>query len=182
MQKLVLIVALFAVSSVFGQEKPSAKPSYVVIPTGDVVLAVASQPDCPLRIDNSRLLYNVTSNRLEYEYDIRNEGKKVISGFLTEAWHLNGTGGTLHDDWNDKRQLLLPGQSFRSDEYKDSTFVPYTKEIREKLKIGKETRMLILLVVREVWFGDGTKYDGNKDVDMIKGLFEKLGDSSEILN
>ncbi len=182
MQKFVLIVMLLAVSSVLGHEKPSAKPSYVVIPPGDVVLAVASQPDCPLRIDNSRLLFNLTSNRLEYEYGIRNEGKKSISGYLTEAWHLNGTGGTLQDDWNDRHALLLPGQSFRSEEYKDSKFVPYTKEIREKFKIGKETRTLILLVVREVWFSDGTKYDGNKDVDKIKGLFDKLGESSDILN
>lgn len=182
MRKLLFVITLFAVSSALGQDQLPARASYVVVPTGDVVLAVASQPDCPLRLDNARLLYNVTSNRLEYDYDIRNDGKKSIARFITEAWHLNGSGGTLHDDWNDKRQLLLSGQAFRSEEYKDSKFVPYTKEMREKFKIGKETRMLILLVVREVLFSDGTEYDGNEDVERIRGLFEKLGDSSEILN
>ena len=180
MWKLALIFTLFTFS--VANSQGTAKPTYVLIPTGDVVLAVASQPDCPLRLDNPRLLFNLTKGQLEYDYDLRNVGKKSIASFVTEIWRLNGTGGTLHDYRNDKRRLLRPGARFLSDEYKDATFVPYTDDVRTKFKIGDHTRMLILLVVREVWFRDGTKYDANKDVDRIRAFFEKLGDTAEILN
>ena len=181
-QRLGFIFILVAVSAVWGQETTKSKPTYVLIPPGDVILSVASQPDCPLRLENSRLLFNLAKNQIEYDYDLRNVGRKSIVHVVTEAWRLNGTGGTLSDHWSDKHQLLRPKQIFRSDEYRNSVFVPYTAQIRERFKIGEHTRMLILLVVREVWFKDGTTFDANEDVDRIKALFDKLGETAEFLN
>jgi hypothetical protein len=177
MTRFVFLIILGLASAVSAQEVKSGKTQFAIIPTGDVVLAVAAQPDCPLRLENPRLLYNIATKRPEYDYDVRNAGKKNITGYITEMWRANGTGGTLSVPKTDKPELILPGTSIRSNEYDLAEFVPYTKEMREQMKIGKETRILILLVVREVWYSDGTKFDASKDVERIRAYFEKLGDA-----
>jgi hypothetical protein len=170
------------VTNVGAQTAKQEKDKFSIIPWGDVLLTVAAQPDCPLRLENPKLIWNVSQRRLEYSYDVRNSGKKAIYHFVTEAWKIDGTGGTLHDDRNDKKRILRSGTTFFDEEYVNAEFVPFSEQMRNSFKIGKETKMMIVLMVREVHFTDGTSFDGNKDVDRIKALFDKLGDECEILS
>ena len=182
MRTILFLLLFIFTTNAAAQSVKQERDKFSIIPWGDVLLTVAAQPDCPLHLENPKLLWNVSQRRLEYSYDVRNSGKKAIYHFVTEAWRINGTGGTLHDNRNDKKRLLRRGQTFLDDEYLKAEFVPFTAQMRESFKIGKETKMIIVLVVREVYFTDGTSFDGNKDVDRIKALFDKLGDTCEVLS
>lgn len=174
--KFLLLVLLFAFSAtIYAQEKPKQeKPRYAVIPPTDVMLTIAAQPDSPLQLENARLLYNLSTKHISYSYDLRNRGIKPIVGYISEAWRLNGTGGTLSNDWSDTNSILLSGQT-SPDDLDEKQIVPLTKELREELKLRSEMKMLIVLVVRDVFFADGSKYDGNKATDALMKYFEKIG-------
>ncbi len=151
------------------------KPRYAVIPPADVMLTIAAQPDCPLQLENARLLYDLSTKRIVYSYDLRNRGTKPIVGYISEAWRLNGTGGTLSNDWSDSNSILLSGQ-VSPDDLDEKQIVPLTKELRDELKLRSEMKMLIVLVVRDVFFADGSEYDGNNATNALTKYFEKIGD------
>jgi hypothetical protein len=173
--KFLLLVAFLSLS-IYSQEKvKQEKPLYAVIPSTDVMVMIASQNDSPLQIENARVLYNLNTNRLSYQWDFRNKGKKPIVGFLVDAWHANGAGGTLTNSREAKKEILKPG-GFVKDDLDEKQIVPLTKEIREQLKLNSKMRSFVVLIVRYVFFKDGTQYDGLKTSDLLNDFLGKYGD------
>ena len=152
------------------------KPRYALIPPVDVMLTVASQPDCPLQLENVRLLYNLNTKRLTYQWDIRNRGTKPIVGFQVAAWNANGTGGTLTNDWENKNEILMPGQAIADTDVTEKQLVPLTMELRDQLKLNGKLRMMTVLVVRYVDFLDGSKFTDLKIDRALTDYLEKYGD------
>jgi hypothetical protein len=178
--KFLFLVIVLSLSIQAQENAKQEKPRYAVIPPTDVMLTVAVQPDSPLQIENAKLLYNLSTKRISYSYDLRNRGTKPIVGYISEAWRINGTGGTLSNDWSDSNSILLSGQ-VAPDDLDEKQIVPLTKELRDELKLSSEMKMLIVLVVRDVFFADGSKYDGNKTTDALVKYFEKVGDCEVFL-
>ncbi len=141
------------------------------VPT-DILLTVASQPDCPLQLENARLLYDLNTKRLDYQWAFRNRGTKPIVGFQSEALFANGTGGTLTNDWEHKNEILISGQAITDTHIEEKQIVPLTKELRDQLKLNGKMRMVIVLVVRYVHFSDGSQY---KDLDTDAALMDFFG-------
>ena len=173
--RFALVALLFGLSHVAQAQQTEnlGKPRYAVIPPADVLLAIATRPDCPLQLENGRLLYNLNSNRFEYQYDFRNRGTKPIVDFNVEAWFANGTGGTLTNSWKETNQTLMPGQ-VQTDGVDEKQIVPLSQKLRDKLELRGEMRMVIVLVVREVIFTDGTIYKGAKTSEALIKYFETL--------
>src|SRR5215216_4621571 len=71
-------------------------PQYVVAPPENVLLAVASEPNCPLLIEEPMLLIGAKP-RLQpiFRYRLRNISEKAVLRYSLVVWTSNGTGGSL---------------------------------------------------------------------------------------
>lgn len=171
-----LLLAIALIVTIHAQEKAKQEKSrYVVIPSTEIMLMVASQTDCPFQLENPRLLYNLDENNITYQWDFRNRGTKPIVGFTVDAWRSSGTGGTLTNSWGKKGEVLMPGEVVK-DNMDEKQIVPLTKELREQLKLNGKIRGMIILIVRYVEFKDGTFYDGVKTSDILSEFLGKYGD------
>ena len=135
---------------------------YVIAPSEHLFLAVASQPDCPLRIEEAQLLIPVGEGRPEYRYKLSNKGGKPINYFTVVAWSAEGGGGTLGGPppWDGRvtDRLLNAGESVRVGR-DDVVVVSLNPSVREKLHLGGNLQTLVVLLVDQITFSDGTKYD-----------------------
>src|SRR5712691_5073688 len=81
------------------------KHQFVPTPSDSVLLVVASQPDCPLTIENGKRFININlMSDVRYEYQIHNRGTKPVSDFTLVAWNSFGNGGTLIPKWKFTKQ------------------------------------------------------------------------------
>jgi hypothetical protein len=174
--RIVLFMLLLSISVVVhAQSEKSSKALFAAIPPSDILLAVASQPNCPLHLEDARLLYNVNTKRLEYEYGFRNGGNKPIVGFQVSAWLANGTGGSLTNDWEDKHETLMPGQMIVDTDVSNDQIVPLTDQIRANLELTGKMRMVIVLFVPSVNFSDGSEFDDSKTGLFLLDYFKRCG-------
>ena len=162
--KLLIIVCVMSLSatSALAQESKLLENSYIVAPPQEVFLAVAAQPDCPLRIEEAQLLMPVGKGRVRYQYKLSNKGAKPINYFTVVAWSADGTGGTLNGPppWDGRvtDRLLQPEESIwvGKDEH---AIVAIDSAVREKLKLSGKLQTLVILLVDQITFADGSKYD-----------------------
>jgi hypothetical protein len=163
--KFLIMVCVFCLSAgtATAQGPKSTDSSYVIAPTQDIFLAVAAQSDCPLRIEEAQLLMPVGKGRAHYRYKLTNKGDKAIHYFTVVAWSADGTGGTLGlpPPWDGRvtNRLLHPGESVKVGR-DDLPIVPLNPTLREKLKLSGKLQTVVVLLVDQIEFVDGSKYDG----------------------
>lgn len=162
-------------SFIFSQAKiRPAKPMYSPIPTEDLFVVVLSQPDSPLRVENARLLLNLQSNRVEYFWDVRNISKKSVSGYQVEEWWINGTGGTM----TTILKTPLPKGRVAPETVSTKQIIPLTNELREKLKEEAGMSRLVIFVVKDVEFTDGSRFDGSGTSNNVLNYFRNVSGCS----
>jgi hypothetical protein len=76
----IFFIVAFCASGTSGQDQHSPRRSrYVIVPSESVVLVVASQPDCPIEMADSKLLNPADgSRRAAFQYVLRNLATKPI--------------------------------------------------------------------------------------------------------
>lgn len=162
--KLLLIASVLSLSATAAAAQISQplENSYVIVPAQSVFLAVAAQPDCPLRIEDAQLLRPVGKGRAVYRYKLTNMGDKPIHSLTVVAWNAEGTGGTLGGPppWDGRvtDRLLYPSESVRVGQY-DLPVVPLNSTLQERLKLGGKMQTVVILLVDQITYADGTKYD-----------------------
>ena len=172
-----LFIASFAFSTGYSQQPKNRQ--YVIAPPETVFLAVASQPECPLKIENARMLLSVDGNRpIIYHYRLVNRGAKPIHYFTVVAWHSGGSGGTLGNPapWDGRitNQLLMPGRVVPDKADTDVEIVPLTAESRTKLGLDGSMKHVTVLLVEHISFSDGSTYDYRKTSQALVDFLEKL--------
>ena len=173
---VLLFLAFFPFSVAHSQQQ---KRKYVVAPPETVFLAVAAQPECPLKIENARMLLSVDRNYPIYQYRLVNRGTKPIHYFTVVAWHSGGTGGTLGNPapWDGRitNRLLAPGRILQTGKLdRDVELVPLTAELRAKLNFDGALKNVTVLLVDHITFADGSTYDNRKASEALVSFFEKL--------
>lgn len=163
MKSLIIVVAMcLSAATAFAQRPTTVDASYVIVPAQDVFLAIAAQPDCPLRIEDVQLLMLVDNGRARYRYKLSNKGDKPIHYFTVVAWTAEGTGGTLSGPppWDGRitDRLLFPGESVQVGQ-SDLPIVPLNSTLREKLKLSGKLQTVVILLVDHITFADGSEYD-----------------------
>ena len=174
---LILFSYLFSVESA-QQANRQTTPRYAAVPPENVLLTIAAQPECPIRIENLRLLYNLDTNQLSYSFEIRNRGTQPVTGFFLDAWFANGTGGTIIYDWEKQNKTLMPGRSATELEIDERQIVPLSKDVKERMQLKSGMRMVVVLIVRYVNFSDGLSWNALKTSDALSEYFIKLGESN----
>jgi len=155
----------------------------VVVPPEILLPAAVSQPDCPLKIENVRLLRYFS--RDDYSsggpgaiYRLRNAGKKTIVAYSIATWYSNNSGTIV--DW----EARTPDERIKRGRAKTPSdnpiIVPLTPDLRRKLDLSGPMQMIRFVMVIKLEFADGTHYDATstftalrKHLDAFGSIYEK---------
>ena len=169
---LILTILSLSATAASAQLSQTIETSYVIAPAQSIFLAVAAHPDCPLRIEDAQLLMPVGKGRPKYRYKLSNKGDKPIHYFTVVAWSAEGTGGTLGGPppWDGRvtDRLLYPGESVRVGDY-NLRIAPLDSILQQRLKLSGKLQTVVSLLVDQITFADGSKYDAQT---ASKALFE----------
>jgi hypothetical protein len=164
-----LVVCVSGIAS--GQQNNSQdEHQFVWLPRDQGLLLIASQPDCPLKFEDAKLLMN-TRGQWFKSFELRNQGTKPIRAFTVAAVGTNEWGWEA----SDPTHYIMPDQMAPSlgEESGKDKIVPLTKELREKFKLQGPLKGFVVLIVVRVEYADGSVFveEGYKNQEEY---FQKL--------
>jgi hypothetical protein len=166
------LLILFAIGSAVGQQSERQKGRrYVVAPSEVILLAVASQPDCPLQIEKAKYLLGADGG-WTVSYQVRNRGTKPIRSYSVVAWNAFGAGGTVNEP-NMTGRLLMPRSTVRVPR-SGYQIVPLSEELRSRLQLRGSMKLIVVLVVERIIFADRSRYDRELTSKALQEYFEKV--------
>lgn len=181
MKRILWIMVLLGAltNSIFGQGQLER---YAEIPHEQVLLVVASQPRCPLKIEEASYLMRLDKPDLVQKYKVRNVSDKPIELFTVFAFFITSSGETLPPPqtmWKDNK-LLLPGETIDSLAGHSYEIVPLTDDA--KAKLGKEQHIyfdkgvqrVFILMIEKALFADGTAYRDVTTSDSLGAYLQRL--------
>lgn len=177
----ILIVMNFALSSpVVGQENTSRDNSqaFVEIPSENVMILIANQSKCPLRIESATFLMRADARNWGIRHTVLNASTKTIRSFSISAWNTYGNGGSIGNGLASRKEGLVPGQKFEvGNNSPNLTLVPITDEVRRALvPLGgkKVLKTCWVLVVDQVVYDDGSVYEDYQTSRNLSNFFDTL--------
>jgi len=135
---------------------------------------VASQPDCPLQLENVITLKYVNGGTWD-SYQLRNRGTKPIRAY-TIAWLSTG-GPESISAWPRRitDELFLPGQVHpRPGEDSQIEIVPLNRLLRERAKLPKQMQAVNVLMVVRVEYADGSIYSDEPTYKALQAYFKNI--------
>jgi hypothetical protein len=176
--KVMWLVCICAMS-VLAQQGESPTRKFVEIPREIGLPLIAIQPNCPIKIEQVRLVAGVEGGSTDISR-LRNISAKPIRSVTIAS-----SSGSLITYARDKGVLVMPGQlvpklseeNLKCKECVKDEIVPLTDELREKLKLKGEMKSIVILMIVNVEFTDGTKYDDEKTYQAMQILMDNLGDA-----
>ena len=180
MRTTLALIILLLPCIVFGQQERPEQGKYVVAPKENTLITVASQHDCPLRIEEVQLLLNTEVTwDFRFRYQVRNAGSKSIKRFRLAFLTSEGTGGTINDRRLNGRELL-PGQSILPDTTTaGASIVPLTEGLAKQMKLGPPMKMVVVILVEKVEFADGSIYSDESASLAVRNYFRDLSGARE---
>lgn len=167
------LMILCVANPLIGQQtQNNKKPRYIVIPPDVMLITVASQPDCPLQLEEVYRLYDIENELPAWTVQVRNRGAKPLRvKSYTVAWiYPRGTGG--FNGLLGSSEEVLPGQRLPSND--DVTeIVPLTETLRDKLGWRGEMKATAVMLIESIEFADGTTYDAKPLSDALQKFFEE---------
>lgn len=166
-----LLFCAGAVITVSGQRVESLdEHRFVVLPPDQGMIMVVSQPDCPLKFEDVKLLVNM-KGAWRKSFKLRNQGTKPIRNYTIAA--------IGSDEWSsgeaaNSTDYIMPGQiapPLAPDNKVE--IVPLTKALREKLKLQGPMKGIVALIVVRVEYDDGSLFEEN-GYESQKEYFDKL--------
>lgn len=146
---------------------------YIVAPPENALLAVASQPNCPLLIEEPMLLIGAKPGLQPiFRYRLRNISEKAVLRYSLVFWTSNGTGGSLGNSGDPITEKIMPGAVWQPPRESIDVF-PLSDQLRSTLKLTGQMRSVTVLLVRRVVFEDGTSYNADNTSDALRQFFEK---------
>src|SRR6266542_6948631 len=156
----------------------SEEPKFVISPSDTYLLAVISHPDCPIQIENAKLLLFIGRGcNWGASHQLRNVGTKPlrIHSITLSMWTAQGVGATWEDLSQDSEKAVSPGEliPIREDDRKIE-IVPLTDEIRDKLRLRGPLRAVVVLMIEQVRFSDGSVYSDERTSKALKSYFQEI--------
>ena len=165
---LVLILLGFACLATAQQLIHQTPQRFVVVPPEQVLMTVMSQPECPIQFEQVRFLASVEGGGASASFVVHNNGPKPIREFT-----IGGPDWTM--TWSEKftKKLLMPGE--RAFEGKnDVEIVRLTDELRHKLELNGPMKAILVVMVIDVEYADGTTYDARPAYHALRKYSERL--------
>ncbi len=171
------LVCLWISGSVCSQQSPE-KLKFVISPNDAYLLAVASQPDCPIQIENAKLLLFIgPGSNWGASYRLSNAGAKPvrIHSITLTMWTAQGVGSSWEKLTQDSEKAVLPGELIAIKEDHDKfEIVPLTDAIRDKFKLRGPLHAVVVLMVEQVKFSDGSVYSDERTANALQSYFQKI--------
>lgn len=174
---VLLCVACFYANSVWAQQGSEERQFF--IPPNDIyLLTVASQADCPIQIENARLLFFIgPGSNWSASYRLRAAGMKPlrIRSITLSMWTAQGVGSTWEELTQAAEKAVLPGEliTIREDDPKIE-IVPLTDEIRNRMKLRAPMHAVVVLMVEQVKFSDGSVYSDERTSKALRSYFQNI--------
>jgi hypothetical protein len=160
----------------FGQESYSQrKAQYVGVPTDKIVLFIAAQHNCPIKIEDAEFLITPDASKRVFRYRAKNVSNKAVRFFTVTAWSHAAAGGTLTNPMSKSDKALLPNQTLESlKEGEDYELVKMTREVEKLFSSDDSMKAFWVLLVDQVVFEDGTVYQDVKTSEAIRKFLEQM--------
>lgn len=165
---LVFILLAFACSTTAQQLPSPTSQKFVIVPPEQVLMTVMSQPECSIQFEQVRFLASVEGGGASASFVVHNNGVKPIREFT-----IGGPDWTM--TWSERftKKLLMPGE--RAFEGKnDVEIVRLTDELRHKLELNGPMKAILVVMVIEVKYADGTTYDARPAHQALRKYSEGL--------
>ena len=167
MRHLALLIILIATTGVAMSQQ---RPKYETVPDHTVLLAIASQANCPIKIESATFLKRVNEAGVLIKYRIRNVSNKPIEFVSLMIQSSSGTGENFMPLGRSGR--LLPNETIESArEGIDYDVVGVYKSEKKSGSPGEELKTIDVLLVDRVLFTDGTKYEDTRTRDALSRFF-----------
>lgn len=173
----VCLLYLLASVSVCAQQTGLGERRQLYIPPSDMVLlTIASQPDCPIQIENANVLLPVTGGGLSAQYLLRNRGTKPLGIQSVHLIMLTQQG--VESGWEYRPKdgaaiSVLPGTLVPPANLGLSPeIVPITDEIRKRLVASGQIPAVVVIMIEEIKFTDGTTYSAKLVTKALRTFFK----------
>ncbi len=168
MRYLALMVILIVTSGVATSQQ---RPKYETVPDHTVLLAIASQANCPLKIEDATFLKRVDQPEVLIKYRVRNVSNKPISfiGVMIQ----NSSGSNENFMPLGRSGKLLPNETLDSARLGiDYDLVNASKSVQKPAASGEALKTIYILLVEKVQFTDGSTYEDNRTLDALFRFFQ----------
>jgi hypothetical protein len=174
---LMCVLCFFAGASVWAQQRSEVR-KFVIAPNDAYVLTVASQLECPIQIENAKLLlFAGPGSNWGASYRLRSAGTKPLrlKSITLSMWTSQGIGSSWQELTQDTERAVLPGEliTIKEDEAKIE-IVPLTPEVRDKLRLGGPLHAVVVLMVEQVKFSDGSVYSDERTSKALQSYFQNI--------
>lgn len=166
------IALVFLNAGIAMQDKPAQKSKCAATPTEQVLVAIAAQPESPLVFEDVKFLSCIGRHGVE-SYRVRNRGKKPIRKLTVAAWTSRATGNLWGWVGKTPEEFIMPDQLVPMNE-NEIEIIPLTNELREKLKLSGSMQGVVILMVVEVEYADGTKFSDKATSKALEDYFENI--------
>lgn len=173
--RIVAVILVAIIGQIAVAQSERAKHQGFVLPPEIVLPVIASQPDCPLKFENVRLLvYLDPPGSVADSFRLRNAGTKSIRDYTIAS---SSSYGAFWTESRDKESLgsgIQPGAIIPM-RGEDVEMIPLTDDLRDKFKLSKREMggVQVFMVVR-VEFTDGSVYTDEKAAKALESYFEKV--------
>lgn len=154
--------------TVFAQKKGM----YQHVPDSNALVTIASQSNCPLKIEDARILKRIDQPGILIWYRVRNVSKKSIRLISVVAQNSSGSNENFIPDAGPSR-VLRPNQTLESARVGiDFEIASDPKPLDSQGPPNKELKTLYIVLVDKILFTDGTVYEDKRTLDALFQFFQ----------
>lgn len=171
-----LICACIISSFAQDNNPPKIVRQYVEVPRDITLHVIAVQPGCPIKFEKVRRIAGVDGG-FGSSYLIRNIGEKPIRSVTVAS-----SDASINTFGVERGVFLKPGQLMTEfvpncKGCAKEEIIPLTDELREKLNLKGSMRSVVVLMVTNIEYTDGTKYSDETTYIALQDFFDDLGDA-----
>jgi hypothetical protein len=166
MRCLAMISILLVATTAMSQQRAK----YETVPDHTVLVAIASQANCPLKIENATFLKRADQPGVLIKYRLRNISSKPIS--FVSVMIQNSSGSNENFMPLGRSGRLLPNETLDSARAGVDYDVVGVYGPSQKAEASSEAlKTLYILLVEKVEFADGTIYADTRTLDALFHFF-----------
>lgn len=177
LRMVLLLICLGAANGASALQDP-AERRFVIPPNDIYLLTVASQADCPIQVEDAKLLFfNGPGSSWSASYRLRAAGVKPIriNSITLSMWTALGVGATWQELVKDSEKSVIPGELIPiKQEGPNVEVLPLTNEIRDRMKLRGPMQAVVVLMVEQVKFSDGSVYSAETTSKALQSYFQKI--------
>lgn len=163
----IISILVVATASAMSQDKIK----YETVPDDIVLVAIASQSNCPVKIEDATFLKRTDQPGVLIKYHLRNVSNKSIEFVSLMIQYSSGSGGNSTPMPRVKK-VLLPNETLEAVSEPIEYEIVGVYRSDQKSSTREQLKTLCILLVDKVQFTDGSVYEAPKTLDALFRFFE----------